>query len=173
MSDYKTSVRKEALRAWERRRNEAIGRWGSLARLVSKASVDTAEKMARATEKYNAALSGDDDFEIARRAGVMERGVDAVEQEALQAGYSPNDMCWIDLGVRVEDRRAVAVLNPADADYVSAQLSKELEDGVIVYTAADIVLMAQEHQSLLHSLKKRAGAYTTTVNNGAIEEASW
>ena len=173
MSGYKESIRKEALSAWERRRNEAVGRWGSLVRLVSRATVETAHKMEAARVKFNAALEGDDDIEIARRAGVMERGLDAVEKEALEAGYSPNDMCWIDLGVRVDDRRAVAVMNPSDVEYVASQLSKELDDGVVVYSAADIILMAREHQSMLHHLKQRAGAYTTTVDNGKIEDASW
>ena len=173
MSGYKESIRKEALRAWERRRNEIVGRWGSLARVVSRASVETAAKMESAREKFNAALGGDDDIEIARRAGVMERGLDAVEKEAIENGYAPNDMCWFDLGVRVDDKRAVAVMNPSDVEYVATQLSKELDDGVVVYSAADIVLMARENQSLLHHLKQRAGAYTTSVGNGKVEETSW
>jgi len=166
-------IRRQAMGSWERRRNEAMGRWGSLMRLLSKASVDTVTKMASAMEKYNKALSGSDDYEIARRAGVLERGIEVVEKEALDAGYAPNDMCWFDLGVRVEGKRAVAVMNSADAGYVASQLSKELDDAVVVYAASDIVLMAQEGQTLLHQLKHKADACTTIVNGGKLEEPTW
>ena len=96
-----------------------------------------------------------------------------MEREALEAGYSPVDMQWFDLKIRVGDRRAVAVLNPQDADYVAATLSREFDDGVIVYTVADIVLMAHENPSALTHLKQIAGAYTTQVTVGDQTEAPW
>lgn len=166
-------IKRQAVSAWERRRNEAVGRWGSIMRLLSKGSVETITKMTSAMAKYNSAVVDGDDFEVARRAGVLERGIDVVEKEALEAGYAPNDMCWFDLGVRVEGKRAVAVMNSADADYVASQLAEELGDDVVVYAASDIVLMAQEGQTLLHQLKHTLGAYTTVVNNGKLEEPSW
>mgnify|MGYP001070436383 FL=1 len=114
-----------------------------------------------------------EEFEVAKRYGVLERGVDALEKEALERGKSPNDMHWFDLKIRVKDRRAVAVLNPSDAEYVAATLGRELDDDVIVYTAADIVMMAHENPTALTHLKQIAGAYTTQVTTSDGKEAPW
>lgn len=170
---YASDVTRKAKASWERRKGEAIGRWGSLDRLASKCSAETSAKFARAKGRLADARVSAEEFELAKRLGVMERGVDAMEREALEAGYSPSDMQWIDLGMRVNDRRAVAVLNPQDADYVAAALSGELDDGVIVYTAADIILMAHENPSALTHLKQIAGAYTTHVTVGDQTEVPW
>jgi hypothetical protein len=170
---YASDVTRKAEASWERRKGEAIGRWGSLDRLASKCSAETSAKFAKAKGRLADARTSLDEFELARRLGVMERGVDAMEREALEAGYSPVDMQWFDLKIRVGDRRAVAVLNPQDADYVAATLSREFDDGVIVYTVADIVLMAHENPSALTHLKQIAGAYTTQVTVGDQTEAPW
>lgn len=171
--DYANDVTRKAEASWERRKGEAIARWGSLDRLASKCHAETSAKFAKAKGRLADARGSAEEFELARRLGVMERGVDAMEKEALENGYSPSDMTWIDLGVRVGGKRAVAVLNPQDADYVAARLSDELDDGVVVYTAADIVLMAHENPSALTHLKQIAGAYTTRVTVGDDVEAPW
>ena len=170
---YASHITREALASWERRKMEAVSRWGSLGRLSGKCSPETAAKFAKANGRFKDAKLSTDEFELARRAGVMERGVEAMEAEALQNGYAPSDMTWFDLCVKVEGKRAVAVLNPKDVDYVAAALGRELGERVVVYTAADIVLMAQENQTLLHHLKHKIGAYTTTVAVGGNEEAPW
>ncbi len=82
-------------------------------------------------------------------------------------------MTWFDLAVRVEGKRAVAVMNPKDVDYVAATLGRELGEEIVVYSAADIVLMAQEGGTLLHHLKHKLGAYTTTVDVAGNGEAPW
>lgn len=171
--DYASHITREALASWERRKMDAVSRWGSLSRLSAKCSPETAAKFAKAHGRFKDAKLSADEFELARRAGVMERGVDALEAEALQNGASPSDMTWFDLGLKVEGKRAVAVMYPQDVDYVAAALGQELGEQIIVYTAQDIVLMAQEGQTLLHHLKHKLGAYTTTVAVGGNEEAPW
>jgi len=170
---YASDVTRKALASWERRKMDAIARWGSLDRLSAKCSPETAAKFTKAHGRFKDAKMSTDDFELARRAGVMERGVDALEKEALENGSAPSDMTWFDLKTRVGDRRAVAVMNPEDAEYVAATLGRELGDDVVVYTAADIVLMAHENPTLLTHLKHKAGAYTTHVDVGSNEEAPW
>ena len=99
--------------------------------------------------------------------------MDALEKEALNNGSSPSDMTWFDLKTRVGDRRAVAVMNPQDAECVAATLGRELGDDFIVYTAADIVMMAHENPTALTHLKQIAGAYTTHVDIAGDGEAPW
>jgi hypothetical protein len=174
MSDaYVTSVTRKAKQSWERRKMEAIARWGSLTRLCSFVSPETSSKFAKAEGRLCEAMLSSEEFEVAKRYGVLERGVDALEKEALERGKSPNDMHWFDLKIRVKDRRAVAVLNPSDAEYVAATLGRELDDDVIVYTAADIVMMAHENPTALTHLKQIAGAYTTQVTTSDGKEAPW
>jgi hypothetical protein len=173
MDDYASDVTRKAKASWDRRRMDAIARWGSLDRLASKCSPETAAKFAKANGRMKEARGSADEFEYARRLGVMERGVDALEQEALKNGSSPSDMTWFDLQTRVGDRRAVAVMNPQDAEYVAATLGRELGDDFIVYTAADIVMMAHENPTALTHLKQVAGAYTTHVDVNSSEEAGW
>lgn len=173
MNDYASDVTRKAEASWERRKMEAISRWGSLDRLASKCSPETSAKFAKATRRLKEARNSDQEFELARRLGVMERGVDALEKEALEGGYSPNDMVWFDLGMRVNDKRCVAVMNPKDADIVAAGLSDELDDEFIVYTAADIVLMAHDNPTALTHLKQTASAYTNRVTNADGEELNW
>ena len=170
---YASDVTRKAKASWERRKMEAIARWGSLDRLASKCSAETAAKFAKANGRMKEARLSADDFEYARRLGVMERGVDALEKEALKNGSSTSDMTWFDLQTRVGDRRAVAVMNPQDAEYVAATLGRELGDDFIVYTAADIVMMAHENPTALTHLKQAAGAYTTHVDVTSSEEAGW
>ena len=175
MSDnnYASEITRKAEASWERRKAEAISRWGSIDRLASKCSPETSAKFVKAKGRLADARLSSDEFELARRLGVMERGVDALEKEALDNGYAPSDMTWFDLGIRVDGKRGVAVMNPKDADIVAASLSEELEDEFIVYTAADIVLMAHENPTLLTHLKQSAGAYTTSVRNAEGEDALW
>lgn len=173
MDDYASDVTRKALASWERRKMEAIARWGSLDRLASKCSPETAAKFAKANGRMKDARLSSEEFELAKRLGVMERGVDALEKEALNNGNAPSDMTWFDLGVKVEGKRCVAVMNPKDADIVAASLSDELDDDVIVYTAADIVLMANETPTLLTHLKHTLGAYTTCVKTTNGEDALW
>lgn len=173
MSDYASDVTRKAEASWERRKMEAIARWGSLDRLASKCSPETAAKFAKAKGRLDDARLSSEEFELARRLGVMERGVDALEKEALDNGYAPSDMTWFDLGVRVEGKRCVAVMNPKDADIVAASLSDELGEQVIVYTAADIVMMAHDTPTLLTHLKLKLGAYTTCVKTAEGEDALW
>lgn len=170
---YVSDVKRAALSAWERRKMEAVKRWGSLDRLAAHASPETAAKFASATQKFLAARDSDEPYELAKRCGVMERGVDALEAEALENGYAPDGMAWFDLGMRVGNRRAVAVMNPKDAVTVAATLGREMDDDVIVYTAADIVLMANENPTALTHLKQHAGAYTTHVDTKERANAPW
>jgi hypothetical protein len=170
---YASDVTRKAKASWERRKMEAIARWGSLSRLCSFVSPDTSAKFAKARARLGEAMLGSKEFEVAKRYGVLERGVDAMEAEALEGGKSPNDMQWFDLKIRVKDRRAVAVLNPSDAEYVAATLGRELNDDFIVYTAADIVMMAHENPTALTHLKQIAGAYTTHVDVHGDGEAPW
>lgn len=173
MSEYAKSVNQSARESWGERKSKAIRRWGGLDRLVAKASVETATKFAQAAEKYRVALQSGEGFEVARRAGVLERGLDVVEREALDAGWSPSDFTWFDLRVSVDGKRAVAVIEAADAEIVAASLREELDEEIVVYTAADIVLMAQEHQSTLHHLKRIASAYTRSVVDEKVGDAPW
>jgi len=171
--DYKSDIARSARRAWDTRKMEAIRRWGSLERLAASVSVETNQKFCRAAEKWNAALQSGDEMEIARRAGVMERGVDALEKEAVEAGKCPNDLTWFDLDIEIDGAKCVAVLNPSDAEYVADTLSTSFGKKVVVYTAADIVLMANEEKSMLSHLKHAASAYTTNVKTGRREDAPW
>ena len=174
MSDaYVADVRRAALSSWERCKAEAVRRWGSLDRLAAHAKPETAAKFASATKKYLEARLDTDGFELPKRCGVMERGVEALEQEALENGYAPDGMTWFDLGCRVNGKKAVAVMNPKDAVAVAAALSKGLDDEVVVYTAQDIVMMANETDSFLHHLKHAAGAYTTQVDTSEQVDAPW
>jgi hypothetical protein len=170
---YAVDVTRSAKASWERRRMEAIRRWGSLKRLSAKASPESALKFEKAREKYLAATESRDPFELARRCGVMERGVDALEREALERGACSSDLVWFDLGMRVNGKRAVCVLSASDAEYVACTLTEELEDDVIVYTAADIVLMANENPTALTHLKHVFSAYTTEVHTREQGEAPW
>lgn len=171
--DYKSDIAKSARKAWDTRKMEAIRRWGSLERLAASVSVETSQKFCRAAIKWNAALQGDDEMEMARRAGVMERGVEALEKEAIELGRCPNDMTWFDLCVEIEGAKCVAVFNASDAEYVATTLSKEFEKKVVVYTVADIVLMANESKTALTHLKHVASAYTTNVKTDEREDAPW
>jgi len=173
MSDYASEVTRKAEASWERRKMEAIARWGSIDRLASKCSPETAAKFAKANGRLKDARLSSEEFELAKRLGVMERGVEALEKEALDNGYAPSDMTWFDLGVRVEGKRCVAVMNPKDANIVAASLSDELGEEFIVYTAADIVLMAHETPTMLTHLKQKAGAYTTSVRTEGGDDALW
>lgn len=170
---YASDLTRKAKASWEGRKAKAIARWGSLDRLSSRCCPETAAKFAKATQRMKDAKLSSQEFEYAKRLGVLERGVDAMEAEAIQRGAAPNDAQWFDLKIQVKDRRAVAVLNPQDAEYVAATLGQELGDTVIVYTAADIVLMAHENPTALTHLKHLAGAYTTHVEVGSNEEAPW
>lgn len=174
MSDaYSVDVTRQALASWERRKQQAVARWGSLDRLAAKCNAETSAKFARAGQRFKDARHSGDEFELARRAGVMERGVDALEEEAIKNGYSPSDMTWFDLKIKVKGKKAAAVLDPKDADYVAAQLSKELGEDVIVYTVSDIILMAHENPTALTHLKHTMGAYTTHVDVRDDGEAPW
>lgn len=170
---YASDVTRKAEASWERRKMETIARWGSVDRLCAFVSPETSAKFAKAKGRLCEAMLSSDEFELAKRYGVMERGLDAMEKEALERGQAPNDMAWFDLKIRVKDRRAVAVLNPSDAEYVAATLGRELDDDVIVYTAADIVMMAHENPTALTHLKQIAGAYTTKVTVRDSGEAPW
>ena len=170
---YMSDVRRAALSSWERCKAEAVRRWGSLDRLAAHASPETAAKFASATKKYLEARLETEGFELPKRCGVMERGVEALEKEALENGYTPDGMVWFDLGCRVNGRKAVAAMNPKDAEAIAAALSKGLDEDVIVYTAADIVMMANETGSFLHHLKHVAGAYTTHVDTSEQVNAPW
>jgi hypothetical protein len=166
------SVGSMARKAWERVKMDAVGRWGSLERLTACASPETARKFVDASQKYLRAVDGENELELARRCGVMERGVQALEREALERGASCSDLTWFDLGVRVGDVKAVCVLRASDAEYVACTLAEELGEGVRVYTAADIVMMAHENQSMLSELKSRFSAYTVAVET-TDGEAPW
>lgn len=166
------SVGSIARRSWERVKMDAIARWGSLERLVAYASPETARKFVDASQKYLRAVDGENEFELARRCGVMERGVQTLEREALERGASCSDLTWFDLGVRVDGVKAVAVLRASDAEYVACELSKELSEPVRVYTAADLVMIAHEHQSMLSQLKSKFSAYTVAVET-EDGEAPW
>ena len=170
---YASDVTRKAVASWERRKAEAVSRWGSLERLASKCSPETAAKFAKAKGRMKDAKVSAEEFEYAKRLGVMERGVDALEKEALANGYASNDLTWFDLKMRVKDRRAVFVVNPEDAGYVAATLGHELGEEVIVYTVADIVMMAHENPTALTHLKQIAGAYTTHVDIAGDGEAPW
>ena len=182
---YASDVTRKAVASWERRKAEAVSRWGSLDRLASKCSPETAAKFAKAKGRMKDAKVSAEEFEYAKRLGVMERGVDALEKEALANGYASNDLTWFDLKMRVKDRRAsrsetsqeglraVFVVNPEDAGYVAATLGHELGEEVIVYTVADIVMMAHENPTALTHLKQIAGAYTTHVDIAGDGEAPW
>ena len=173
MSDYASDVTRKAEASWERRKMEAIARWGSIDRLAAKCSPETAALFAKANGRLKDARLSSEEFELAKRLGVMERGVDALEKEALANGYASNDLTWFDLKMRVKDRRAVFVVNPEDAGYVAATLGNELGEEVIVYTVADIVMMAHENPTALTHLKQIAGAYTTHVDIAGDGEVPW
>jgi hypothetical protein len=64
-------------------------------------------------------------------------------------------------------------MSPSDAEYVACTLNEELEDEVVVYTAADIVMMANENGSMLHHLKQTFSAYTTGVDTREQKDAPW
>lgn len=172
-NNYASEVTRKAEASWERVKVGAIARWGSIDRLAAKCSSETAAKFVKAKGRLADARLSSDEFELARRLGVMERGVQALEKEALENGNAPSDMTWFDLGVRVGGKRCVAVMYPQDADIVAASLSEELGEAVSVYTAADIVLMAHENPTALTHLKQIAGAYTTSVRNAEGEDALW
>lgn len=171
--DYKSDIARSARKAWDTRKMDAIRRWGSLERLAASVSVETNQKFCRAAEKWNAALQGSDEMEVARRAGVMERGVDALEEEAIKAGKCPSDLTWFDLDLELDGAKCVGVFNPSEAEYVATTLSESYGKKIVVYTAADIVLMAHEGKSVLHHLKHAATAYTTNVKTGQREDAPW
>lgn len=166
------SIGSVARKSWERVKMDAIRRWGSLERLAACASPETARKFVGASQKYLSAVAGSNEIELARRCGVMERGVEALEKEAIERGNACADMLWFDLETRVDGMKAVCVLRASDAEYVACRLAETLSEPVRVYTAADLVMIAHENHSLLSQLKSKFSAYTVAVDteNG---EAPW
>lgn len=170
---YRTDVTRKALASWERRKAQAVTRWGSLDRLCAKVSPETSAKFAKAMGRMKDAKMSADELEYARRLGVLERGVDAMEAEALKNGNAANDLTWFDLQIKVGGKRAVCVVQASDAEIVAATLGEELGEQIVVYTAADIVMMSHEQPTALTHLKHVVGAYTTHVDVAGNVEASW
>ena len=76
--NYASDITRKAEASWERRKMEAIARWGSIDRLASKCSPETAAKFAKAKGRLKDARISSEEFELAKRLGVMERGIDTV-----------------------------------------------------------------------------------------------
>ena len=62
---YASDVTRKAKASWERRKMDAIARWGSLDRLASKCSAETAAKFAKANGRMKEARLSADEFEYA------------------------------------------------------------------------------------------------------------
>ena len=77
-----------ALEPLDRLAREMEGRWG-YRRLMSVAAPELAVKFEKAKQKLDEAIKAQDADEVAKRATVMVRGWQALEQAAVDAGHTP------------------------------------------------------------------------------------
>jgi hypothetical protein len=84
-----------AVAPFDRLSLEMERKWG-VDKLVEKVSPQTAAKFGSAMAKLNAAITADDPDEVAARAAVCIRGLQAMDREATEAGFQPvPDGYWI------------------------------------------------------------------------------
>jgi hypothetical protein len=84
-----------AVAPFDRMAIEMDRKWGA-DKLVEKVSPQTAAKYGSAIAKLNAAIAADDPAEVAARAAVCIRGLQAMDREATEAGFQPvPDGYWL------------------------------------------------------------------------------
>lgn len=120
---------------------EVEKRWGCLERMIEQVTPELAARFGSAWFKLDAAIIDGDPDQVADRASVVMRGIDALEKEAGN-NWSPE--VW---GITVDGATYLICQRAKDARVVAT----EAGDGVVVWSLEELIRVAVSSQ---------AGAYS-------------
>ena len=110
-------------------------KWG-IDRLQKIVPPETASRFGSAKAKLDAALEADDADAVARRAGVLARGWEALDKEATAAGHQPEEVeAWL---WRDEDGKPHAFVR----DVADAVKYGKRHPGVVIWSMPEVVRTA-------------------------------
>ena len=138
-------------------------KWG-VDRLETLVSVDTAARFGSAKVKLDESIFQNDATEVAKRAGIMQRGWEALDREATERGHTSLSITawtWRDDGGRAH----AFVRDVAEAH----QYGKE-NPGVAVWTMAEIIRIVDNFDHFSKNLPSEAkvafpGAEVSAIKN--------
>jgi hypothetical protein len=142
-----------AMQPVDRRVSEIEKQWGCVERLQECAGPELAGRFGSAWHKLNAAIIDGELDEVVERAGVVLRGLDALERAAKADGHNPFPETW---GIAVDGVEYLVCLRARDVRAVSPEV-----EGIQVWSLEELIRVAVSSQ---------AGAYAQ-IAKGLFPEA--
>jgi hypothetical protein len=167
--DYRTTLVAEALAPLDRLARQVEAAWGP-GRLETLVDPELARRFGQARAELDQAIEGGDPEAVAHFAGAMARGWHAVEQAALAAGRTPEDVgrVWF---VEAADRRFALVQDETDVGPVQAK-----HPGVTCWSVREVarVLASRDLDTVLGIKRAFPGATITGVSgSGSAQPIDW
>lgn len=128
-----------AMQPVDRRVAEIEKQWGCIERLQECVEPELAGRFGAAWHKLNAAIIDGELDEVVERAGVVLRGLDALEKSALSNGHKPAPDVW---GITVDGVEYLICLRAKDVRAVSPEV-----EGIPVWSLEEIIRVAVSSQA--------------------------
>jgi hypothetical protein len=150
-----------ALAPLDRKAVDAERVWGSVDRLLTLVSPETARKFRTVQSRLNAAIEGGDEFAVDAEVAILMRGYDALVREAVANGHAPLDSSrvWV-----IEEGATLFVVGMTDFDAHAAaahldHFKRTPEDKPRVYSIDELIRLAlfcvPEVNGTLDKIKER------------------
>lgn len=130
---------RSAMQPVDRRVSEIEKQWGCLERLKECVDPEMAARFGTAWHKMDAAILDGTVDEVVERAGVILRGLDALEKAALANGHKPAPDVW---GITVDGVEYLICLRAKDVRAVGSEA-----EGIQVWSLEELIRVAVSSQA--------------------------